>query len=116
MEYNNILHINNFSFDMIRIFLSGSYLNESGSMKCVYLLNFLGINTQAANWTYSCGAQYIVPVNFILKKSLNWWKNVYRVYDFYLKYNLGDPGLLFEFIWTLIWNFEEKEVDSSILA
>ena len=107
MEFGKIIHVNNFSSDMIRSFLSGSYSNESGAMKCIYLLNFLGINPTFASWNFSCGAQYIVPSNLILRKSLEWWKNAYRIYDLYLKYNPGDPGLLFEYTWNMIWYYEE---------
>lgn len=112
MEYGQILHINNFSLEMIKTFLSGSYSNETGAMKCVFLLNFLGIHNPSVYRSFSCGAQYIVPVNFILNKSLEWWKNAYRIYDMYINFNSGDPALLFEIIWTVIWSFEEKKVDT----
>jgi hypothetical protein len=105
---SNNLYINGIHYDLLRVFLLEKYVQETGSHKCIYLLNFLGIELSSAHWNYSCGAQYIVPVRQILNKSLDWWKNSYRVYDYYIRFNSGDPALLFEFIWPMIWSHQEK--------
>jgi hypothetical protein len=51
---------------------------------------------------FSAGAQYMVPKNFILKKSLNWWKNCYIVFNKYIE----TSPWAYERIWPLIWNYE----------
>lgn len=52
---------------------------------------------------FAAGAQYLVPKKYILKKSLDWWKNAYEV----LKYHKTGPWA-FERLWPLIWEHEEE--------
>ncbi len=105
----NNIYLESCHVDMIRLLLTQSYNNESGANKCLFMLNFMGIDFIKAQWEYSCGAQYIVPTKMLLNKSYEWWQNAYRVYDQYVNFHSGDPALIMEFIWPIIWDFSENK-------
>lgn len=53
-------------------------------------------------FTFSGGAQYIVPASKISNKSYTWWEKVYSVH------NTHHQGpWIFERLWPLIWEYEE---------
>ena len=107
-EIENLFYLDQYPIQLIECLLCGNILTQSGANKCLFLLGFLGIELQKCKSFYACGAQYIVPTKFILNKPVEWWMHVYRVYDCYINFNIGDPALLFEFIWPLIWAHKSK--------
>lgn len=52
-------------------------------------------------FTFSAGAQYIVPKEFIKSKSLDWWKHCFDVFNKYLP----NSPWSYERLWPLIWNY-----------
>ena len=52
-------------------------------------------------FTFSAGAQYMVPHKFITNKSLDWWKLCYSVFDKYIEIS----PWAYERIWPMIWNY-----------
>lgn len=60
-------------------------------------------------FTFSAGAQYIVPKKYILSKSLDWWINTHKLFkDRFCLINTGHKNSapwIFERIWPLIWNY-----------
>lgn len=56
---------------------------------------------KTTTFTFSAGAQYIVPKKYILSKSLDWWKHAYKVFDD----NLPTTPWVYERLWPLIWNY-----------
>jgi hypothetical protein len=52
---------------------------------------------------FGVGAQYIVPKENILNRSLDWWKNVKQIHD----ENFHSPWI-FERIWPIIFNLEQQ--------
>jgi hypothetical protein len=52
-------------------------------------------------FTFSAGAQYIVSKELIQNKSLDWWKNCYKIYN-----NHSLSPWVFERIWPLIFKYE----------
>jgi hypothetical protein len=65
------------------------------------------------NFTFSAGAQYIVPRRLIINKSLNWWNHCYDVFKRYLNQHQSmqkSPSpWIFERIWPLIWNYTTND-------
>ena len=65
-------------------------------------------------FTFSAGAQYIVPKKFILSKSLNWWIKAHAVFkSFFFLTNDGHKNAapwIFERIWPLIWNYSDNYI------
>lgn len=53
-------------------------------------------------FTFSAGAQYMVPKKYILNKSLNWWINAYTTFDAHIE----TAGWMFERLWPEIFNYE----------
>jgi hypothetical protein len=79
-------------------------------MKIMVWCTLLGIDFKGKSSFWGPGAQYIVPVRFILNKSLDWWQKCYELMDFSLKYANLDPlapGDTFERIWPLIWDHSD---------
>ena len=52
-------------------------------------------------FTFSPGAQYIVPKKFILNKSLDWWKYCYLVFTEYIE----TSPWAYERLWPIIWDY-----------
>lgn len=52
-------------------------------------------------FTFSAGAQYMVPKKFIINKSLEWWKYCYSVFNKYIE----TSPWAFERLWPMIWNY-----------
>jgi len=67
---------------------------------CEKLFNKKFDNTKT--FTFSPGAQYIVPKKFILNKSLDWWKYCYFVFNEYIETSPWS----YERIWPEIFNYE----------
>ena len=81
--------------------------NELEELICV--LDFLGIPYLGKEISWSTGAQYIVPVEFIKNKSLEWWKDLSKfIHHCYLYLEWPTLGYVMERIWPLIWEFETK--------
>ena len=53
-------------------------------------------------FTFSAGAQYMVPHKFITNKSLDWWKYCYFVFNEYIETSPWS----YERIWPEIFNYE----------
>jgi hypothetical protein len=53
-------------------------------------------------FTFSAGAQYMVPKKYILNKSLSWWKEAHTIFDA----NIETAGWVFERLWPMVWKFE----------
>ena len=67
------------------------------------VLSDLNIENEKNMFHFSAGAQYLVPRKFILSKSLIWWKKALEIHNYY-----KSGPWIFERIWPLIWNYEEK--------
>lgn len=52
-------------------------------------------------FTFSAGAQYMVPKKFIVNKSLEWWNHCYFIFDKYI----DTSPWAYERIWPMIWNY-----------
>lgn len=70
----------------------------------LYMCSLLLNKTYDTNktFTFSAGAQYMVPKKYILNKSLNWWKNAYEIFDAHIE----TAGWVFERLWPEIFNYE----------
>jgi len=53
-------------------------------------------------FTFSAGAQYMVPKKYILNKSLSWWKEAHTIFDA----NIETSPWVFERLWPMVWKFE----------
>jgi len=53
-------------------------------------------------FTFSPGAQYIVPKKFILNKYLDWWKDCYYIFTEYIE----TSPWAYERLWPMIWEYE----------
>ena len=114
VELSNILHLRDFSVSMIECLLKQNYLNQSGAVKSLLFLDFIGIKVHSCNINYACGAQYIVPTSMILNKSVEWWMHVYRVFECYKSLGSDDFAYILEFTWPMIWSFScNKKEDMS---
>jgi hypothetical protein len=68
------------------------------------LCNILGIKCLGEFYYWAHGAQYIVPSEMILNKSLDWWKEFHKLIILtYKDFNLECLGYAAEAIWPLIW-------------
>ena len=56
---------------------------------------------ETTTFTFSAGAQYIVPKHKIVSKNIEWWKNTYKVFED----NLPTTPWVFERLWPLIWDY-----------
>jgi hypothetical protein len=55
-------------------------------------------------FTFSAGAQYMVPRKYIINKSLEWWKNAHTIFDAHIE----TAGWVFERLWPMVWNYSDK--------
>lgn len=67
------------------------------------ILRELGMSDENDTFHFAAGAQYLVPRKYILRKSLDWWKNAYEVHK-----NHKTGPWAFERLWPLIWEHEAK--------
>ena len=109
VDLSNILYLNDFSVSLIECLLKQNYLNQSGAVKSLLFLNFIGVKVQSCVWSYACGAQYIIPTSMILNKSVEWWMHVYRVFECYTALGSDDFAYILEFTWPIIWNFTDNK-------
>lgn len=109
MELDKILYLKDFSVSLIECLLKQNYSVQSGAVKSLLFLNFIGIEVKSCEWSYACGAQYIVPTKMILNKSLEWWMHVYRVFECYKSLGSDDFAYILEFTWPMIWNFSDNK-------
>ena len=86
-----------------------NYSVQSGAVKSLLFLNFIGIEVESCEWSFACGAQYIVPTKMILNKSVEWWMHVYRVFECYKSLGSDDFAYILEFTWPMIWNFSDNK-------
>jgi hypothetical protein len=56
---------------------------------------------QTKTFTFSPGAQYVVPKKFILNKSLDWWKYCYSIFNNYI----DTSPWAYERLWPIIWDY-----------
>lgn len=79
---------------------------------CHKLFGDCGYDTNT-QFTFSAGAQYIVPKNYIHNKSLEWWQHAYSVFrQFFCLSHYGHKNSapwVFERIWPLIWNYSTNQ-------
>lgn len=59
---------------------------------------------ESKTFTFSPGAQYMVPNQYILNKSISWWKYCYSIF---LEYIETSPWS-FERLWPMIWNYSKN--------
>lgn len=109
MELDKILYLKDFSVSLIECLLKQNYSVQSGAVKSLLFLNFIGIEVKSCEWSYACGAQYIVPTKMILNKSVEWWMHVYRVFECYKSLGSDDFAYILEFTWPMIWNFSDNK-------
>jgi len=69
---------------------------------CEMLFN--QIHNDSKTFTFSAGAQYMVPKQYIINKSLDWWKNAHTIFDAHIE----TAGWVFERLWPEIWNYSDK--------
>ncbi len=81
-----------------------------GGLKISDVLIDMSIDfNQDIKFKFPAGAQYCVHKKFIHNKSLDWWKKLYQVHNKYLDIpGINGSPWIFERIWPLIWNIEEK--------
>jgi hypothetical protein len=73
--------------------------------------------------TFTIGAQFIVPKELILNKSLDWWKSLYSYYNHYWDSNIDSLfshiqpghfiGHVFERLWNLIFKYNQQNKDNN---
>lgn len=70
----------------------------------LYMCSLLLNKTYDTNktFTFSAGAQYMIPKKYILNKSLNWWKDAYEIFDVHIE----TAGWVFERLWPEIFYYE----------
>lgn len=105
---DKILYLRDHSVSLIDCLLNQSYVNQSGAVKTLLLLNLIGIKLQSCQWSYACGAQYIVPTKIILNKSIEWWMHFYRIFQCYSTSASNDFDYILELTWPIIWNFSDN--------
>lgn len=113
VKLDNILYLRDHSVSLINCLLNQSYENQSGAIKLLILLNFINIKMQSCQWSYACGAQYIVPTKMLLNKSIDWWMHFYRVFECYSTSGPNDFAYILELIWPIIWDFSENLKEES---
>ena len=59
---------------------------------------------KTTTFTFSAGAQYIVPRHKITSKSLDWWTYSYKIFTD----NLPTTPWVYERLWPLIWDYTTK--------
>jgi hypothetical protein len=109
VELSKILYLKEFSVSLIECLLKQNYSAQSGAVKSLLFLNFIGIEVESCEWSFACGAQYIVPTKMILNKSVEWWMHVYRVFECYKSLGSDDFAYILEFTWPMIWNFSDNK-------
>lgn len=67
------------------------------------LCHILGINPLSQFVFWGHGAQYMVPKEMILNKSLNWWKEFHKLIMLVYGDLKSECGYAAEAIWPLIW-------------
>jgi len=60
---------------------------------------------QTKTFTFSAGAQYIVPKKYVINKSIDWWKHCYSVFNKYI----DTSPWAYERIWPMIWNYSTNQ-------
>ena len=57
--------------------------------------------TTDVKFTFSAGAQYLVPKQYIKSKSLIWWINCYDIFNQYI----DTSPWAYERLWPIIWDY-----------
>lgn len=85
--------------------VTGVDFNFSKIFEQIYsLCEIMDIKYKGINYQWGHGAQYSVKPEFILSKSLNWWKELYRLLIYnYKNLNNQSFGYAMEKVWPLIW-------------
>lgn len=86
-----------------------SYIkNENELSEILYICTMLNLKYKSAKITWSTGAQYYVPVKFILNKSLYWWQEFHKLSILAHTYYDYQPfAYIVERIWPLIWEYSD---------
>ncbi len=101
---NIINKINNVPLDNQIINLSDWIVTDNpDSALMLHNVEALELNYTEHLFTFPAGAQFIVPRDYIMNKSLNWWE---KCYDVYVSNN-NNPWS-FERLWPLIFTYENN--------
>jgi hypothetical protein len=95
----------NFNFEMVDN--HAAWLKES--TETIYLKHILELFSllrivPPEKIAWAPGAQYIVPVKYILNKNIKWWEDLYLLHYIYAEDEKRSLPHIIERAWSVIWN------------
>lgn len=106
---NSDLYISNKNIKVFEKLISQNNKNFHNDelMNIMFVMDFINLPYKNLELFSALGSQYKVPVELILSKSLDWWKNLFDLIHFcYFYLNWKDIDPILEKIWPAIWNYK----------